>query len=56
MAYYVYRDANGQWRWYLKSANGRKLADSGEGYHNRQDCLTAIQLVSTTGGSPVYQL
>ena len=27
------------------SPNGRKIADSGEGYGNKADCLAAIQLV-----------
>jgi uncharacterized protein len=56
MAYYMYRDAVRQWRWYLKAPNGRKLADSGEGYYNKSDCVAAINLVSGSGGSPIYEL
>nr|WP_225868837.1 DUF1508 domain-containing protein [Leptolyngbya sp. PCC 6402] len=44
------------WRWYLKAANNRKLADSGEGYKNKQDCYNAIGMVSTSGNSPVYEI
>jgi uncharacterized protein YegP (UPF0339 family) len=40
-----YLDAQGQWRWQLKAANGRILADSGEGYHNQNDCDRAIVLI-----------
>jgi uncharacterized protein YegP (UPF0339 family) len=55
MAYYMYRDVQGQWRWYLLAANNRKIAESGEGYHNKQDCRNAITLVSTSGNCPVYE-
>jgi uncharacterized protein len=54
MAYYVYKDVQGYWRWYLKAANGLKLANGGEGYHNKQDCLYAIELVKATSGAKVY--
>ncbi len=54
MAYYVYRDVVGQWRWYLQAGNGRKIANSGEGYFNKSDCLSAIRLVATSGNMPVY--
>ena len=41
----VYRDAAGEWRWRLVATNGRTIADSGEGYVNRQDCIDAIVVV-----------
>ncbi|MGH8727993.1 MAG: YegP family protein [Burkholderiales bacterium] len=44
----MYPDIRGEWRWYLQSANGRKLADSGEGYKNKQDCFAAIELVKSS--------
>jgi uncharacterized protein YegP (UPF0339 family) len=31
----VYRDSKGEWRWKAKSANGKVVADSAEGYRNR---------------------
>jgi uncharacterized protein YegP (UPF0339 family) len=34
-----------QWRWRLRAANGRIIADSGEGYNNHGDCAAAILLV-----------
>ena len=56
MAFYIYKDANGQHRWYLAAANGRKVANSGEGYHNEADCLHAVTLVmDTTRQTPVYR-
>ena len=45
MAYYMYKDTAGHWRWYLSAGNNRKIANSGEGYHNEADCLAAINLV-----------
>ena len=54
MAYYVYRDRVGDWRWHLKAANGRIIADSGEGYANRADCLAGIALVKGSSAAPVY--
>jgi uncharacterized protein len=48
MTYWLYRDVNGQYRWYLAAANGLKIANSGEGYHNRADCIAAVNLVMDT--------
>ena len=58
MEYQVYEDSKKEWRWRLKAANGKTIADSGEGYRNRQDCLDAIKLVKdsrydTSPGVPV---
>lgn len=55
MIFYIYIDANRQWRWRLAAANGRIVANSGEGYHNRQDCLSAISLVKSTALTPVRE-
>lgn len=55
MAYYIYKDTNNQWRWYLLAANNRKIANSGEGYYNHADCVHAINLVKGTQYAPVYQ-
>jgi uncharacterized protein YegP (UPF0339 family) len=55
MAYYVYKDVNGQWRWYLAAANNRKIANSGEGYWNKSDCIHAIRLVQSSGSAPIYE-
>lgn len=53
MYFYVYRDQALQWRWTLYAANGRKIANAGEGYHNKADCLSAINLVASTNGTPI---
>ena len=41
----VYRDTKKEWRWYLKSRNGLKIADSAEGYKRKAGALKAIELV-----------
>lgn len=56
MRFYIYPDIRGQWRWYLEAANNRKIAESGESYYNKQDCLDAIGLVMDTNRqTPVYE-
>ena len=54
MAYYVFQDRAGYWRWHLKAANGKIIADSGEGYVNKSDCLHGITLVKQAYDAPVY--
>ena len=55
MHYKLYQDTQGQWRWYLQAANGRKIANAGEGYYNEQDCLHAIALVKGSATVPIYK-
>jgi len=56
MAYKVYKDANGHWRWRLVAANNRIIANSGEGYWNKTDCYAAINLVKGSSAAPVYEI
>ncbi len=56
MTYYIYKDTAGQWRWYLKAANDKKIANSGEGYHNKSDCESAIALVKASSTALVLTL
>jgi uncharacterized protein YegP (UPF0339 family) len=53
MKYCIYKDGNGEWRWRLKAANHKTIADSGEGYTNKKDCEDAIKLVKGTANTPV---
>lgn len=55
MYYYLYVDVNRQWRWTLYAVNGRKIANSGEGYHNKVDCIAAINLVKASGSAPIRE-
>lgn len=44
----VYKSIEGYWRWtFIAAENGEILADSGEGYRNRGDCLDALFRVTS---------
>lgn len=50
----LYKDEKGEYRWRLYAANSKIIADSGEGYKNRADCLHGINLVaSVASGAPI---
>lgn len=51
MRFKTYRDNSGYYRWRLVAANGKIIADSGEGYVNYTDCLHGIELVKATNGN-----
>jgi len=55
MTYYYFKDTAGEWRWHLKAANGRIIADSAEGYKNKQDCLDDIDRVKASKDAPVKE-
>lgn len=44
-SFLIYLDTNGQYRWKCEAANGRIIANSGEGYHNYADCKAMIPVV-----------
>lgn len=54
MAYHVKPDKLGLFRWQLIAANGRLIAESGEGYYNRTDCIHALNLVRTSYNAPIF--
>ena len=56
MAYYIYKDVAGHWRWRLQAENNRIIANSGEGYYNKTDCQWAINLVKGSSLAPVYEV
>jgi uncharacterized protein YegP (UPF0339 family) len=43
----VYQDKAKEWRWRVKSGSNI-IADSGEGYKNRQDCVDMAQSIFTS--------
>jgi len=51
MYFILYRDVSQQWRWTLYAVNHRKVADSAEGYFNKADALSGINLVKSTGAA-----
>jgi uncharacterized protein len=59
LTYEVYRDKRNErneWRWRLKAENGNTIADSGEGYINKSDCLRGIELVKSSATAPIKYL
>ena len=55
MYFVLYKDTANQWRWTLFAANTKKIANSGEGYWNKTDCVATINLVKGSGSAPVYE-
>ena len=45
MEFKVYLDKAQEFRWKLQSQNGKIVADSGEGYRSKENCIDAIQLI-----------
>jgi uncharacterized protein YegP (UPF0339 family) len=42
-----------QYRWRLLAKNNENIANSGESYINKSDCLAAIELVKGSGSAAV---
>ena len=53
LAFAVFTDAKGYWRWRLVSADGKRIAGSGQGYKTKAACLAAIELVRKATSAPV---
>lgn len=49
MTYHVFKDRHSEWRWHLRSRNGRLVAASGEGYKRKGHCLKMINKIATQG-------
>lgn len=45
MKFIIYKDKNGEWRWKIKAANGKIIADSAEGYKNKEDAINMINAI-----------
>lgn len=45
MKFEIYRTSNKQWRWRLRASNGKLIANAGESYRRKIDCMRAIRLV-----------
>lgn len=50
--FFVYKDSKGEYRWRFYAPNNRIMANSGEGYKNKADCISAINTIcrETTSG------
>ena len=53
MTFEVFRNRKKEWRWRLRAANGRIVANSGESYRRRIDCSDSIVLVKGSAGAKV---
>jgi uncharacterized protein len=53
MRFEVYADAQGQYRWRLKSPNGQTLAVSADGYPNKASAVRSIDLVRRSTAASV---
>ncbi len=42
----IYKDVNREFRWRIKSANGKVVASSSESFHNQKDCRYNMELVA----------
>ena len=52
--FHIYQDDEGDWRWRLKSANGRIIADGAEGYTSKAGARRAVDTVINTVLAIVY--
>ncbi len=53
----VYQDKAGQYRWRLIATNGKTVADCGEGYTERRNCLHGLEVVKAlAAGAEVVEL
>ena len=56
MEYEYYQSAKNQkWYWRLKASNGKIIADGGQGYDNKADCLHGIDLVKGSANAKVTE-
>jgi uncharacterized protein YegP (UPF0339 family) len=56
VAFHIYQDTVGHWRWYLLADDHRRIANSGGCYMDRGACLVALQLVMGTDvDTPVFE-
>lgn len=59
MKFEIYKDKKGEWRWTLKARNGKKIADSAEGYKQRGKCMRPILRIKAVFNYfdvPIYEV
>jgi uncharacterized protein YegP (UPF0339 family) len=56
MRFQVYEDPDGAYRWRLLSAAGAYLAESGQSYAERAQCLAAVDDVNRSVRAPIDDL
>jgi uncharacterized protein YegP (UPF0339 family) len=53
MAFLIYLDPSGEWRWQLIAPGNRLIANSGQGYSEKQDCFNAVCLLKSLGETQI---
>ena len=56
MRFEIHKDATGDWRWRLRTQNGNVVADSAEGYRQRQDCERGIEIVRAASTATIVDM
>jgi uncharacterized protein YegP (UPF0339 family) len=55
MQFHIFQDTRLEWRWQLSGDDGKKLADSGESYRDRDACLESISAVKASDEAIVLE-
>ena len=55
MQFHIFQDQKLEWRWQLSNDNGRKVADSGESYREKDDCLESIALTQCSDDAVILE-
>ncbi len=55
MQFHVFQDVSLAWRWQLSGDNGKKLADSGESFRDKDACLDSILAVQSSDQAIVIE-
>lgn len=50
----LYKDKRHEWRWRVRSSNGRVIGVSSEGYKNKTDCFAGVKLCMKAFESDEY--
>ena len=48
MTFYIYRDKDGFWRWYLENHAEKRIAEGAEAHVTKEECLTDIALIQSS--------
>lgn len=54
-SYLLFKDQAGEFRWHYQAANGKIIADSGEGYKNLADCEHGVALMKASANSEIWE-
>jgi uncharacterized protein len=55
MQFHIFQDAKLEWRWQLSNSEGKKIADSGDGYRDKDACLESISEVKASDEAIVLE-